>query len=133
MVECRNVVSPPSNASPLPTKSAMVFSPMAVLVLDASGKVLSANQESKALWQTGASELVGDFFPTLFSVDVISDDPEVLQAQWEIMLAATLDKSAVLDIQPKEGAPRPMAVRTEKAMGSGAGYIVTLTSPADAA
>jgi two-component system cell cycle sensor histidine kinase/response regulator CckA len=111
----------------------MVSSPMAVLVLDASGKVLSANQESKALWQTGASELVGDFFPTLFSVDVVSDDPEVLQAQWEIMLAATLDKASVLDIQPREGAPRPMAVRTEKAIGSGAGYIVTLGAPSGAA
>jgi len=111
----------------------MVSSPMAVLVLDAAGKVLSANQESKSLWQTGASELVGDFFPTLFSVDVVADDPEVLQAQWEIMLAATLDKGAVLDIQPREGAPRPMAVRTERAMGSGAGYIVTLGSPTGAA
>jgi PAS domain S-box-containing protein len=111
----------------------MVSGPMAVLVLDAAGKVISANQESKALWQTGTSELVGDFFPTLFSVDVVSDDAEVLQAQWEIMLAATLDKGAVLDIQPREGAPRPMAVRTEKAIGSGAGYIVTLAPPAEAA
>ena len=107
--------------------------PMAVLVLDASGKVLSANEESKSLWQTGAGELVGDFFPTLFSVDVVSDDPEVLQAQWEIMLAATLGKSAVLDIQPREGAPRPMTVRTEKAIGTGFAYIVTLEAPAEPA
>jgi PAS domain S-box-containing protein len=106
---------------------------MAVLVLDASGKVLSANEESRSLWQTGDGELVGDFFPTLFSVDVVSDDPEVLQAQWEIMLAATLGKSAVLDIQPREGAPRPMTVRAEKAIGAGFAYIVTVAAPEEPA
>jgi PAS domain S-box-containing protein len=107
--------------------------PPGVLVLDVSGKVISANQESRSLWQAGAGELVGDFFPTLFALDVVSDDPEMVQAQWEILLAATLDKTAVLAIQPREGAPRDMAVRTEKAVGAAAGYIVVLEAAVESA
>jgi two-component system, cell cycle sensor histidine kinase and response regulator CckA len=124
-------VSAQPDLSHTSANSGTASSPLAVLVLDAAGKVLSANQESKALWQTGSGELVGEFFPDLFSLDVVSDDPEMVQAQWEIMLAATLGKTAVLDVRPKEGAPRPMSVRTEKAMGSGFAYIVTLGSPVE--
>ncbi len=124
-------MSAQSDLSHTSAKSGTASSPLAVLVLDAAGKVLSANQESKSLWQTGTGELVGEFFPELFSLEVVSDEPEMLQAQWEIMLAATLGKTAVMDVLPKEGAPRPMSVRTEKAMGSGFAYIVTLESPVE--
>ena len=80
---------------------------IAVLVLDGSGKVTAANQAAKALWQTGVGELVGDFFPGLFALDIVSDEPRMLEAQWDVLLAATLDKGAVLSVQPREGAPQP--------------------------
>jgi PAS domain S-box-containing protein len=102
---------------------------IAVLVLDDSGKVTGANQEAKALWQTGVGELVGEFFPGLFELDIVADEPRMLEAQWDVLLAATLDKRAVLSIQPKEGAPRPMTVRTEKAIGAAGGYIVVIEPP----
>jgi two-component system cell cycle sensor histidine kinase/response regulator CckA len=98
-------------------------------MLDASGKVVSANQEARAMWQTGESELVGEFFPGLFALDIVSDEPEMLEAQWDILLAAILDKRAILSVQPKEGGPRPMAVRAEKAMGGVGGYFVVIESP----
>ncbi len=102
---------------------------VAVLVLDDSGKVTSANQEARLLWQAGAGELVGDFFPDLFALDIVSDEPEMQEAQWDILLAALLEKRAILSVQPREGAPHPMAVRAEKAMGPAGGYIVVVESP----
>ncbi len=50
----------------------------------------------------------------------------MVEAQWDILLAATLGKSAILSVQPREGAPRPMAVRAEKAIGAAGGYIVVI-------
>jgi PAS domain S-box-containing protein len=98
-------------------------------MLDASGKVASANQEARALWQTSEGELVGEFFPGLFALDIVSDEPEMIEAQWEILLAAILDKRAILSVQPKEGGPHPMAVRAEKAIGGAGGYIVVVEAP----
>ena len=122
----------PQNPSPTPAaKSGTAPKPVAVLVLDSRGMVAFANQEARGLWQAGARELVGELFPALFALEVVSDDPEMVQAQWEIMLAATLDKTAVLTVQPKEGGPRQMTVRTEKALGAGNGYIVVLEPSAD--
>jgi two-component system, cell cycle sensor histidine kinase and response regulator CckA len=123
-------VSDPSNPPPLTIPNAgLKTARVAVLMLDNSGKVVSANQEAKLLWQTGAGELVGDFFPGLFALDIVSDEPEMLEAQWEILLAAMLDKRAILSVQPREGGPRPMAVRAEKAIGAAGGYIVVIETP----
>jgi len=104
----------------------------AVLFLDGAGKVIGANQEAKALWQAGPDELVGEFFPSLFALDIVSEEPEMLAAQWDIVLGALLDKRAILSVQPKEGSPRPMAVRAEKALGAMAGYVVVLESALEA-
>jgi len=123
-------VSDPSNPPPLTIPNAgLKTARVAVLMLDSSGKVVSANQEAKQLWQTGAGELVGDFFPGLFALDIVSDEPEMLEAQWDILLAAMLDKRAILSVQPREGGPRPMAVRAEKAIGAAGGYIVVIETP----
>jgi hypothetical protein len=43
----------------------------------------------QALWQAGAGELLGEFFPDLFALDIVSDEPEMQEAQWDILLAAT--------------------------------------------
>ncbi|HXQ80536.1 MAG TPA: ATP-binding protein [Opitutaceae bacterium] len=110
-------------------KTGMNEAQIAVLVLDGSGRVTAANQEAKTLWQTGAGELVGEFFPGLFELDIVSDEPRMLEAQWEVLLAATLEKSAVLSVQPREGAPRPMIVRAERSIGAAGGYIVVIEPP----
>ncbi|HEY1792980.1 MAG TPA: ATP-binding protein [Opitutaceae bacterium] len=95
-------------------------------MLNESGRVTTANQEAQHLWQSGPGELVGEFFPSLFALDIVSDEPEMQDAQWEILLGAMLDKRAVLSVQPKEGAPRPMAVRAEKSVGSPSGFVVVI-------
>jgi two-component system, cell cycle sensor histidine kinase and response regulator CckA len=127
-------VNDPSNPGPLTIpNTGLKAARVAVLFLDGNGKVVSANQEAKGLWQAGPGELVGEFFPGLFALDIVSDEPEMLEAQWDILLAALLDKRAILSVQPREGGPRPMAVRAEKAMGSPGGFIVVIESPLEAA
>jgi two-component system, cell cycle sensor histidine kinase and response regulator CckA len=123
-------VSQPSNSQPLTIqKPGLNQARVAVLMLDDSGKVAAANQESKALWQTGDRELVGESFPSLFALDIVRDDADMIDAEWDILLSAILDKRSILTVQPREGAPRPMAVRAEKAIGAQGGYIVVVEPP----
>jgi PAS domain S-box-containing protein len=94
--------------------------------VDPAGKVITANQEAKALWQTSDAELVGEAFASLFALDVVCDDADMMEAGWDILISAILDKAVTLKIQPREGAPRPMSVRAEKAMGPAGGYVVVV-------
>ena len=72
MAEYQRTVNDPSNPAPLTLSNAADRTArVAVLLLDASGKVVSANQEAKLLWQAAAGELVGEFFPSLFSLDIV--------------------------------------------------------------
>jgi two-component system cell cycle sensor histidine kinase/response regulator CckA len=100
-----------------------------VLVLDSAGRITSANATARALWQTGADELVGNAFAALFAFEVTSSDPEFLEAQWEVLLATSLDQDADLSAQPREGAPRDVRVRLEKILGAAPGYIAVVQPP----
>lgn len=104
-----------------------------MLVLDAAGKITAANASARALWQTGADELVGEAFAGLFAFDVVSSDPEFLEAQWEGLVMTALDKDSTLSAQPREGAPRDVRVRLEKVLGAPAGYIASVQAPLPAA
>jgi len=109
-----------------------------VLVLDAAGRVTAANATARALWQTGENELLGDALAALFAFEVTSNDPEFLDAQWEVLLASALDCTTPLSAQPREGAPREVRVRLEKILGpvpalgavAGLGYIAVVQPPA---
>ena len=123
-------MSSPSNSTPLDTaKAGSTSAPIAVLTVDAKGIITAANQGAKSLWQAGSGELLGEFFPTLFAIDVVSDEAEMIEAQWDILLAEVLDKGSILAIQPREGGPRPMRVRAEKAISAAGGYIVVVEPP----
>ena len=133
MAESGNFVSQPASLPAATTGSGASTPRTAVLVLDNAGAVIGANQEAKLLWQTGVNELVGESFASLFALDIVCEEPEMLQAQWEVLLSAILDKETVLKAQPREGAPRPVAVRAEKAMGPQGGFIVVVNPPAERA
>lgn len=104
--------------------------PAAVLVLNAAGCVTAANTSARALWQAGETELLGEPFATLFAFEIVSPDPEFLEAQWEALLISALDRSATLSAQPREGAPREVCVRLEKILGPVPGYLAAIQPPA---
>ncbi len=100
------------------------------MLLDPSGKVAGANGSARLLWQTANNELVSESFASLFAFEVTSNDPEFLEAQWDVLLASSLDRTAALTAQPREGAPRDVRVRLEKPLGTAPGYIATIQLPA---
>ena len=97
----------------------------AVLLLDGEGRVVAANSTARQLWQTGQNELIGDAFASLFSFEVVSNDPEFMQAQWEVLLAG-LDRETVLTAQPREGPLCEVRVRLEKQLGGSSGFVATV-------
>ncbi len=116
-----------------PADAATTTGACAVVVLDGTGRVTSANSTARRLWQTGEGELVGEAFASLFAFEVVSSDPEFLDAQWEGLLATALDRCAVLSVQPREAAPLEMRLRIEQILGPAPGYIATLQPPSVAA
>ncbi len=118
-----------TTASSSPASTTAQPTPAAVLLLDATGRITGANATARALWQTGETELVGESFVALFVFEIVSSDPEFLEAQWEALLISALDKSASLTAQPREGAPREVIVRIENALGATPGYIATVQPP----
>ena len=96
----------------------------AVLLLDRSGRIVHATEPARTLWQAAAAELNGEPFSSLFTFEVVSEEPDWIEAQWDVLLHATLDRVAPLTAQPREGAPREVRVRVERAPGDT--YIATV-------
>ena len=92
----------PASASTTASAAARDAAACAVLVLDVAGKITAANATARTLWQTGENELVGEPFAGLFAFEIVSSDPEFLEAQWEGLLITALDKDAALSAQPRE-------------------------------
>ncbi|HVS53733.1 MAG TPA: PAS domain-containing protein [Opitutaceae bacterium] len=123
----------PASASTTASAPARDSDALAVLVVDAAGRIVSANTSARALWQTGDGELIGEAFASLFAFEITSNDPEFLEAQWDVLRTSALDRSAALAAQPREGAPREVRVRLEKILGAPNGYIATIQPPRAAA
>ena len=104
-----------------------------ILVLAGDGRVLVASAAACAAWQAKATELVGDFFPNLVALEVVSRESSWVQSQWEVLLAAALDQPINLKLQPKEAAELEVRVRLEKTAGEPAQYLAYVTLPAAAA
>ncbi len=114
-----------------PTANAANAAPAAaVLLLDPTGRITAANATARSLWQITEAELLGETFASLFHFEVVSDGPEWLEAQWEVILGAALERSALLTLQPRESAPHNQCVRIEPALGAHGGYIAVVQPPA---
>ena len=101
----------------------------AVLLVNTQGLITAANASALALWQVSESELIGEAFSSLFYIEVISESADLLEAQWEVALATTLDRGAILGVKPREGAPFDQLVRLEPALGAASGYIAVVQNP----
>ncbi len=81
-------------------------------MLDASGRIVSANTSAAAFWP--GESLPGRALSSLFVFEIISDDPTFLDAQWEALLSSALDRWTPLAAKAP-GAPSglPVSVRLE--------------------
>jgi two-component system cell cycle sensor histidine kinase/response regulator CckA len=104
----------------------------AVLVLDANGRITLASAVARQLWQAGETELIGEAFPNLFFFEVTSREPDWIEAQWEVLLAAALGQTVTLTAQPHESAHREVTVRIEKIAGAAAPTYLAHAIPVDA-
>jgi len=101
----------------------------AVLVVGATGQVVAANATACAAW--ARPDFTGIAFPSLFAFEVVSDDPEFLEAQWEALLGSALDATMPLTARRSDGTTRDVRVRLERNVG-GEGYVATIQSLAAA-
>jgi two-component system, cell cycle sensor histidine kinase and response regulator CckA len=100
--------------------------PCGVLLLDGSGLITAANAAALSLWRPGDAGFAGENFANLIQFDIVSSDPGWLEAQWEVLLANSLDQTTLLTVRPSDGAPCEALVRIEKINGAAGGYMVTV-------
>jgi PAS domain S-box-containing protein len=101
----------------------------ALLVLDATGTVRSANDAAGRLWQTAPGDLVGQLVVSLFAFEVTSSEPGWRESQWEVLIATSLGRPLRLQAQPFEPVPA-LDVRIEllTAHGPDSAYFARIES-----
>jgi len=122
----------PNSSAPNSVRKLLTQPGSAVLVLDTNGRVQLASAAACILWQASATELIRDVFPNLFVFDVVSRDPDWVQSQWEVLLAAALTQPITLQLQPKEAGACDAVVRIEKAGDEPVIYFAFVHLPAPA-
>jgi len=116
--------------SPHPTGRNLTLGDSVVLLLDTDGRIQVASVAAHSLWQASSTELTNDFFPNLFTFDVVSRDSGWVQSQWEVLLAIAQEQPVALKLQPKESAAIDALVRIEKAGDEPARYFAFVSLPA---
>ncbi|GAB5561175.1 MAG: hypothetical protein SynsKO_28220 [Synoicihabitans sp.] len=97
----------------------------AVFLLDDNGGILSANTAAGGYWSCEPQTLVGQRFVSLFAFEVVSDDPEILEAQWEVLRASAAEQRIPLGLKlpDEEEAAFEVRVELEAAAGNGAAWM----------
>ena len=98
------------------------------MAINGKGRITAANASAAALWQLPANELLDQAFASLFQFEVTSNDPEFLEAQWDVLVGSALNQTMPLTAQPRDGAPRDVRLRLEQS--STDGYLATIQPPA---
>jgi PAS domain-containing protein len=98
----------------------------AVLVLDASGKIVAANRSARHLWAAMDKSLVGFSFAELLAFAAVGGDPDTPGAQWKALSTAALNRSTPLIAKPLDGSSREVYVQLERALGGAGSYIATI-------
>lgn len=94
------------------------------LALSETGQIVSANAAAGNLWVRNPAELIGRPFVSLFAFEIVSDDPDFLEAQWEIVQSTAVAQQLALSIKLHENAtPIDVRVELEAAAGNGFGWI----------
>ncbi len=82
------------------------------------------------MWQAKAAELIGDFFPNLFTFDVIAHESGWVQSQWAVLLAAPRERPLTLKLQPRAAAEFDVLVRLEQTGAEPDQYLAFISPPA---
>lgn len=97
------------------------------MTLDHHGVVQSANQSAGAFWSTTADSLIGKPFVSLFAFEVVSDDPDMMEAQWDVLTATATAQRVPLAIQPDEESPATeVRLALETAVGHNVAWLATI-------
>ncbi len=104
-----------------------------MVVVDAAGRIELASAAAAALWGQAPTALAGRPLAALFVFEITSEDPEFLQAQWEVVQAAALAQPTPLRIASADGAPVDVVARLEAVGEPAVRYLVFLTLPVPAA
>lgn len=86
-------------------------------MLDLNGTVVACNESAAQLWGVAHGQLNGEAFVQLFEFDIVSDDPDWLEAQWQAVRDSTLDRPGQLQARLHDGSLRDVCVRLEPALG----------------
>jgi PAS domain S-box-containing protein len=89
-----------------------------------------ANPAAGALWRIPARELVGESIAGLFVFEVVSRDPELLQAQWDALLVTAVENPVTLKLQPREAAAFDVTMRIDRATEDPVRYFALVSIPA---
>jgi PAS domain S-box-containing protein len=104
----------------------------AVLVVDGTGNILTADAGARSLWRAGETGLAGERLPALFAFEVTSTDAQFLESQWEVLLATATAAPLRLTAQPKEGEKLEVFLQLEKTTLSSAPAYLAFVQPAGA-
>jgi hypothetical protein len=102
--------------------------PCAVLVLDAMGVVVAANETARELWGAAERTLVSQSFTQLVWAGCAAPDPENTTT-WKALKAALVDRGAPLTARRSDGSSFGVHVRLERSLG-GAGTFIATIAPA---
>ncbi|MBI5692544.1 MAG: PAS domain-containing protein [Verrucomicrobia bacterium] len=99
-----------------------------MLQTDAAGKVVAASAGARQLWPE--RPIVGEALPSLFSFEIVSTDPEFLEAQWDVLRSSPSGQPMPLTTLPDGGSDsREVQVALESALDPAHGFHVVITLP----
>ena len=97
-------------------------------MLDDRGRIRGANQSAGAYWGSEVSALVDQPFVTLFAFDVVSDDPDLLDTQWEVLVASATEQRVPLNLRRQDNEPTiEVRVELEPAAGCEVAWLARVT------
>lgn len=98
----------------------------AALVIDASGKVVAANQSARDLLGIPAKSLIGLSVPGLFTPGGVRSESDGAADEWKSLCAAALDRWTRVRAHPPGNPPVDVRVRLERAFGGAGTYMAVL-------
>lgn len=101
----------------------------AVLVLDEAGVVHAVNQSAAKLWGVEHGQLTGEAFVQLFEFDIVSDDSDWLDSQWQALRDTAQDRPVRLQAKLHDGSQREVFLHLETATGL-TGRLIATVQPA---